>query len=53
MAGTSKSSTAGAGSGGAVYGLGLIGALVIYWQNSEGLGRTSGRWVRHCCGPRS
>lgn len=29
---TSRSANAGASSGGAVYGLGLIGALVFYWQ---------------------
>jgi len=29
---TSKTANAGASSGGAVYGLGLIGALVYYWQ---------------------
>ena len=33
MSGTSKTGTVARGSGGgAVYGLGLIGALVYYWQ---------------------
>jgi hypothetical protein len=27
---------AGSGGGGAVYGLGLIGALVFYWQQADG-----------------
>jgi len=36
MSGSSKTTSAGAGGGGAVYGLGLIGALVYYWQNSDG-----------------
>jgi hypothetical protein len=33
---TSRTRTASAGGGGAVYGLGLIGALVYYWQNADG-----------------
>lgn len=33
---SSRTSTAGAGGGGAVYGLGLIGALVFYWQQADG-----------------
>lgn len=33
---TTRSSAAGAGGAGAVYGLGLIGALVYYWQNADG-----------------
>ena len=36
MSGSSRSSTASAGGAGAVYGLGLIGALVYYWQNADG-----------------
>jgi hypothetical protein len=37
MATTSKSvSTAGSGGGGAVYGLGFVGALVYYWQTADG-----------------
>jgi hypothetical protein len=32
---SSKTASASAGSGGAVYGLGLIGALVYYWQASD------------------
>jgi hypothetical protein len=36
MTGRSKTSSAGAGGGGAVYGLGLIGAVVYYWQNADG-----------------
>lgn len=37
MGSTSRSvSTAGSGGAGAVYGLGLIGALVWYWQNADG-----------------
>jgi hypothetical protein len=37
MSGKSKSSNASAGGGGAVYGLGLIGALVYYWKHADGL----------------
>ncbi len=33
---TSRSARAGAGGGGAVYGLGFFGALVYYWQHAEG-----------------
>ena len=33
---TARSNAAGAGGAGAVYGLGLIGALVYYWQNADG-----------------
>jgi hypothetical protein len=36
MTGKSRSSNASAGGGGAVYGLGLIGALVYYWKNADG-----------------
>jgi hypothetical protein len=37
MSGTSKTTTVvRGGSGGAVYGLGLIGALVYYWQHAHG-----------------
>ena len=36
MSGTSKTTSAGAGGGGAVYGLGLIGALVYYWKHADG-----------------
>jgi hypothetical protein len=35
MSGTSKTTSAGAGGAGAVYGLGFIGALVYYWQSSD------------------
>lgn len=35
MSGSSKTTTAGAG-GGAVYGLGMIGAFIYYWQNADG-----------------
>ena len=39
MARTSSSAhAAGAGGGGAVYGLGTIGALIFYWQNASGFG---------------
>ena len=34
MSGTSKSTSAGAG--GAVYGLGLVGAAVYYWKHADG-----------------
>jgi hypothetical protein len=33
---SSKTANAGASGGGAVYGLGLIGALVYYWQVADG-----------------
>lgn len=33
---TARTSAAGAGGAGAVYGLGLLGALVYYWQNADG-----------------
>jgi hypothetical protein len=36
MSRTSKTSNAGAGGGGLVYGLGLIGAVVYYWQEAHG-----------------
>jgi hypothetical protein len=36
MSGKSRGSNASAGGGGAVYGLGLIGALVYYWKEAEG-----------------
>jgi hypothetical protein len=36
VAGTSKGAAAGAGGSGAVYGLGLIGAFLYYWQNADG-----------------
>ncbi len=34
--GSNATSNAGAGGAGAVYGLGLIGALVYYWQHADG-----------------
>jgi len=37
MAQHSKYNTAASGGGGAVYGLGLIGALVYYIQHSDGI----------------
>lgn len=37
MTGSSRTASAGAGGAGAVYGLGLVGALVYYWQVSDGL----------------
>jgi len=36
MTAGSGSATAGASGGGAVYGFGLIGALVYYWQHASG-----------------
>jgi hypothetical protein len=36
MAKTSRSAQAGSSGGGAVYGLGLIGAAVFYWQHADG-----------------
>ncbi len=36
MSSTTKTTNAGAGGAGAVYGLGLIGALVYYWQAADG-----------------
>ena len=36
MTGATRSAQAGASGGGAVYGLGLIGALVYYWQHASG-----------------
>jgi hypothetical protein len=36
MTGTSTTTRAGASGGGAVYGLGLLGALVYYWQHAAG-----------------
>ena len=36
MSGSSRTQSAGAGGGGAVYGLGLIGAVVYYWQHADG-----------------
>jgi hypothetical protein len=36
MTGGRRSAQAGASGGGAVYGLGLIGALVYYWQHAHG-----------------
>jgi len=36
MTRTTRSAQAGASGGGAVYGLGLIGALVYFWQHAEG-----------------
>lgn len=35
---SSAQSAAGTGGAGAVYGLGLIGALVFYWQQADGFG---------------
>lgn len=32
---STRSSTSGAAGGGAVYGLGLIGALVFFWQQAD------------------
>jgi len=37
VSGVSKTSKAGASGSGAVYGLGLVGALVYYWQHAVGL----------------
>ncbi|MFZ0324313.1 MAG: hypothetical protein WAN48_09310 [Actinomycetes bacterium] len=37
MSGSSRTTQAGASGGGAVYGLGLIGAAVFYWQHADGL----------------
>jgi hypothetical protein len=37
VTGARRSAKAGASGGGAVYGLGLIGALVYYWQHAAGL----------------
>jgi hypothetical protein len=36
MSRTSKTSNAGAGGGGLVYGSGLIGPVVYYWQEAHG-----------------
>lgn len=36
MTSGTRSARAGASGAGAVYGLGLIGALVYYWQHAEG-----------------
>jgi hypothetical protein len=36
MTASTRSAQAGAGGGGAVYGLGLIGALVYFWQHADG-----------------
>ena len=36
MTGSSRTTTASAGGAGAVYGLGLLGALVYYWQHADG-----------------
>jgi hypothetical protein len=36
MTGGSRATQAGAGGSGAVYGLGLVGALVYYWQHASG-----------------
>lgn len=36
MAKTSRSAQVGSSGGGAVYGLGLIGAAVFYWQHADG-----------------
>jgi len=33
----SKTASAGAGGGGAVYGLGFFGALVYFWKTADGL----------------
>ncbi len=33
---SSRTANAGAGTSGAVYGLGFLGALVWYWQNADG-----------------
>ncbi len=35
MTASSRSANAGASGGGAVYGLGFIGAFIYYWQASE------------------
>lgn len=35
---TSRQNTVSTGSGGAVYGLGLIGAVVYFWQQADGFG---------------
>jgi len=35
---TSKTANAGAGTSGAVYGLGFLGALVWYWAQADGFG---------------
>ncbi|GAA3820974.1 hypothetical protein [Cellulomonas soli] len=36
--GASAAGAAGSGGAGAVYGLGLIGALVFFWQQADGFG---------------
>ena len=41
-----------AGGGNAVYGLGLIGALVYFWQQADSLVDTCSPSSRHCCGRR-
>lgn len=33
----SKNANAGAAGGGAIYGLGIFGALVYFWQQAEGI----------------
>ena len=39
--------------GGAIYGLGLIGALVWFWQQAEDGGEHAGECSRRLCGRRS
>src|SRR5262249_24999016 len=51
MSDTSKSRSAvRCGGGGAVYGLGLIGAVVYYWQHAHGFWPTSGPSAKPSCG---
>ena len=37
MSGRSRTTSAGAGGGGAVYGLGIIGAFVYFWKAADGV----------------
>ena len=51
MSDTSKTrSAARCGGGGAVYGLGLIGAVVYYWQHAHGFWPTCGPSAKPSCG---
>jgi hypothetical protein len=41
-----KGSSGAAAGGGAIYGIGIFGALFYYWQQADASGSTSGRSFR-------
>ena len=46
----SNSNTGAAAGGGAIYGLGIFGAWVFFWQQADGLWSTCWRCFRACSG---